>query len=179
MTYIYCVSYHVYLIGVCSVLVLGSVWRVGESLVAALVLTHIRFLAGVRAQMSLQVLQTRVRFITAFELMHMNINVYIQLFSREFKQKPSNRGVTHSALVRFLAGVSAHVDHQHVLRLEGPLLSRAVLPVTHELLLLPVDVLVIDVLCKRKRNHAKWKGMLDGTPGASVIYILIKYLVIF
>lgn len=43
----------------------------------------------------------------------------------------------------------AHVDHQHVLRLEGLLLSRAFLPPTHELLLLPVDVVVVDVLEKK------------------------------
>lgn len=45
-----------------------------------------------------------------------------------------------------LARVPAHVHHQHVLRLEGLLLPRAGLPAAHELLLLPVDVFVVDVL---------------------------------
>lgn len=52
----------------------------------------------------------------------------------------------HRAFVRLLTRVPAHVDHQHVLGLEGLLLSRAGLPAAHELLLLPVDVLVVDVL---------------------------------
>lgn len=54
--------------------------------------------------------------------------------------------VTHSALVRFLPGVSAHMNHQHVLRFKGLLFARALLPAAHKLLLLPVDVFVIDVL---------------------------------
>lgn len=43
----------------------------------------------------------------------------------------------------------AHVDHQHVLRLEGLLLSRAILPPAHKLLLLPMDVVIVDVLRKK------------------------------
>lgn len=50
-----------------------------------------------------------------------------------------------------LAGVAPHVDHQHVLRLEGLLLSRALVPAAHELLLLAVDVLVVNVLWRRRR----------------------------
>lgn len=53
---------------------------------------------------------------------------------------------THRALVGLLACVSAHVHHKHVLCLEGLLLTRAGLPAAHKLLLLPVDVLVVDVL---------------------------------
>lgn len=45
-----------------------------------------------------------------------------------------------------LTRVSAHVNNQHVLGLEGLLLSRAGLPAAHELLLLPVDVLIVDML---------------------------------
>lgn len=52
----------------------------------------------------------------------------------------------HRALVRLLTRVPAHVDDQHVLGLEGLLLSRAGLPAAHELLLLPVDVLVVNML---------------------------------
>ena len=60
---------------------------------------------------------------------------------------PTGRpAATHRALVGLLARVSAHVHHQHVLRLEGLLLPCAGLPATHELLLLPVDVLVVDML---------------------------------
>lgn len=39
-----------------------------------------------------------------------------------------------------------HVDHQHVLGLEGLLFSRAILPSTHKLFLLPMDVVIVDVL---------------------------------
>lgn len=53
---------------------------------------------------------------------------------------------THRALVRFLPRVSAHVNHQHVLRFEGLLFARTLVPAAHELLLLPVDVVIIDVL---------------------------------
>lgn len=48
-----------------------------------------------------------------------------------------------------LSCVSSHVNHQHVLGFERSLLSRALLPVTHKLLFLSVDVLVVDVLNKR------------------------------
>lgn len=54
--------------------------------------------------------------------------------------------------MRLLTRVPAHVDNQHVLGLEGLLLSRAGLPAAHELLLLPVDVLIVDVLQGRVRQ---------------------------
>lgn len=50
--------------------------------------------------------------------------------------------------MRLLPGVASHVDHQHVLCLEGLLLARTLLPATHKLLLLAVDVVVVDVLCR-------------------------------
>lgn len=53
---------------------------------------------------------------------------------------------THRALVRFLPRVAAHVNHQHVLSFEGLLLPRTLVPAAHELLLLSMDVVVIDVL---------------------------------
>lgn len=53
---------------------------------------------------------------------------------------------THRALVRFLPRVPAHVNHQHVLSFEGLLFPRTLVPAAHELLLLPVDVVIIDVL---------------------------------
>lgn len=53
---------------------------------------------------------------------------------------------THSALVRFLASVSSHMHHQHVLSLKWSLLTRAVLPVANKFFLLPMDMLIIDVL---------------------------------
>ena len=46
----------------------------------------------------------------------------------------------------FLAGVPAHVHDEHVLRLEGFLLARAVSPLAHEMLLVGVDMVVGDVL---------------------------------
>ena len=49
----------------------------------------------------------------------------------------------------------AHVDHQHVLCLEGLLLSRAFFPPTHKLLLLSVDVVIVDVLEKKRRQELK------------------------
>lgn len=48
--------------------------------------------------------------------------------------------------MRLLPRVTPHVDHQHVLSLEGLLLPRTLLPAAHELLLLTVDVVVVDVL---------------------------------
>lgn len=59
----------------------------------------------------------------------------------------------HRALVRLLTGVPAHVDNQHVLGLEGLLLSGAGLPAAHELLLLPVDVLIVYMLGNRKTRQ--------------------------
>lgn len=55
----------------------------------------------------------------------------------------------YCAFMRLLPCVAPHVDHQHVLRLEGLLLPRALLPATHELLLLAVDVVVVDVLWRQ------------------------------
>lgn len=46
-------------------------------------------------------------------------------------------------------GMPAHVDHQHILCLEGLLLSGAILPSAHELLLFAMDVVIVDVLEKK------------------------------
>lgn len=56
----------------------------------------------------------------------------------------------------FLPRVAAHVNHQHVLSFEGLLLPRTLLPAAHELLLLPVDVVVIDVLRETRRSTNDW-----------------------
>lgn len=50
------------------ILVFGSVRGIGEGFVAALVLAYVRFLSGVRAQVSLQVLQAGVGLGAALEL---------------------------------------------------------------------------------------------------------------
>ena len=47
--------------------------------------------------------------------------------------------------MRFVAGVPAHVNHQHVLRFEGLLLATAVKPPTDEGLFVRRHVLLIDV----------------------------------
>ncbi len=57
---------------------------------------------------------------------------------------------TYRALVRLFAGVATHVDNEHILRLEGLLLSRTVPPLAHEMLLVRVDMVVGDVLKQRK-----------------------------
>lgn len=54
--------------------------------------------------------------------------------------------ITHRALVRLLAGVSSHVNHEHVLRFEWFFLPRAVLPSANEALFVGVNVVVVDVL---------------------------------
>lgn len=69
-------------------------------------------------------------------------------------------GVTHSALVWLLPSVPAHVNHQHVLSLEGLLLPRALAPAAHKLLLLSVDVVVIDVLQTQTHTHTYGEGSL-------------------
>lgn len=61
--------------------------------------------------------------------------------------------------MRLFAGVPAHVDHQHVLRLEGLLLARAGAPPAHETLLVGVDVVVVDVL--QSGNHISKSCFLD------------------
>lgn len=58
----------------------------------------------------------------------------------------------YCAFMWFFPGVPSHVDHQHVLCLKGFLFSRAFLPPTHKLLLLPVDVVIINVLGKKMRE---------------------------
>lgn len=57
-----------HLVGMRPVLMFGSVRGVGEGFVAALVLAYVRLLSSVRAQMSLQVLQTRVGLGAALKL---------------------------------------------------------------------------------------------------------------
>lgn len=108
-----------------SVLVFGPVGSIGEGFVTAFVFTHIRFLSSMRAQVSLQVFQTRVGLITAFKLQHKTQNSlqtqnaatatldqqYFSNYNNSFDELWS----THSALVRLLSRVSAHMNHQHVL----------------------------------------------------------------
>lgn len=53
--------------------------------------------------------------------------------------------------------MSAHVDHQHVLCLEGLLLSRAFLPSAHKFLLFSVDVVIVDVLGGQKANFVHFE----------------------
>lgn len=61
----------------------------------------------------------------------------------------------HRALVWLLTRVPAHVDNQHVLGLEGLLLPGAGLPAAHKLLLLPMDVLIVDMLEGRKTRQGR------------------------
>lgn len=61
----------------------------------------------------------------------------------------------HRALVRLLTRVPAHVNNQHVLGLEGLLLSGAGLPAAHELLLFSVDVLIVDMLEDGKTRQGR------------------------
>lgn len=65
----------------------------------------------------------------------------------------------HRALVWFLSGVPSHMHHQHVLSLERLLFPCAVLPAADKLLLLPVDVIIVDVLVgeKGELGHS-WKS---------------------
>lgn len=109
-----------FLVGVRAVLVLGSIRGVGEGLGAPRELTHVRLLPCVRPQVGLEVLQAGVSLVATLE----------------------------RALVWLLPRVSSHVHDQHILSLEGLLLTRAVLPTTHERLLVGVDVVVVQMLDK-------------------------------
>lgn len=57
-----------HLVGMGPVLVLRAVGRIGEGLVAALVLAHVRLLSGMRPQVSLQVLQPGIGFKATLKL---------------------------------------------------------------------------------------------------------------
>ena len=72
-------------------------------------------------------------------------SVNLQVTTSSLQCFPGIRG-SYCAFMRLLPCVTPHVDHQHVLRLEGLLLPRTLLPATHKLLLLTVDVVVVDVL---------------------------------
>jgi hypothetical protein len=52
----------------------------------------------------------------------------------------------YRAFMRFFTGMPSHMNHQHILSLEGLLLSRAFLPSTNEDLLVGMNVIGIDVL---------------------------------
>lgn len=61
--------------------------------------------------------------------------------------------------MRFLAGVSSHVHHQHVLSFERLFVPRARLPSAHKRLLIAVDVIGVDVvdelaLCEKFESAA-------------------------
>lgn len=78
--------------------------------------------------------------------------------------------------MRLLPGVAPHVDHQHVLRLEGLLLARALVPAAHKLLLLAVDVVVVDVLWRRRRVMWSTSSLQAKTADSlcfSVVFCLI------
>ena len=68
---------------------------------------------------------------------------------------------THSAFVRLLPRVPAHVDHQHVLGFEGFLLSRTIEPPAHKLLLLSMDVVIIYMLGLGKKKIEKSNGNIQ------------------
>lgn len=67
-----------------------------------------------------------------------------------------------------LARVSAHVHHQHVLGLEGPQLPGATSPMAHEFLPLPVDMLTVDVL-RRKRERLSEVPDPEPTPSSPTL----------
>lgn len=75
----------------CAVLVLGSVRGVGEGFVATLMLADIGFLPGVRAQMSLQVLQAGVGLGAALELQahthHMGLKIHRLSWNKQLSPK--------------------------------------------------------------------------------------------
>jgi len=57
-----------------------------------------------------------------------------------------NRGRTHRASVRFLAGMPTHMNDQHVLSFEWLLRSTAAVPQTHKLTPARRHVLLVEVL---------------------------------
>lgn len=59
---------------------------------------------------------------------------------------------SYRAFVWLLSSVSPHMDHQHVLSLEGLLFPRALIPATHKFLLLPMDVVIVDMLQREQGN---------------------------
>lgn len=71
-----------------SALVLGSVARVAECLLAARVLAEVRLLARVAPQVDLQVLQTRKRFVTALKLWEEEERPLTKRKRRETKHVP-------------------------------------------------------------------------------------------
>ena len=56
--------------------------------------------------------------------------------------------LTYSAFMGLLPSVTAHVYNQHILSLEGFLLSGAAIPVTSEVLAIFFDVITVDMLDK-------------------------------
>ena len=76
-----------YLVGVGSVLVLGSVRRVAEGLGAAGEFAHVGLLPGVTPQMCLQVLQTTVRFPTSLKLKQI---IIIRFLTSQYELKKTN-----------------------------------------------------------------------------------------
>lgn len=81
-------------------------------------------------------------------------------------QQDADGRAPYGAFMRLLPRVAPHVDHQHVLRLEGLLLAGTFLPAAHELLLLAMDVVVVDVLCREEQaliNREAKKATFSGT----------------
>lgn len=60
--------------------------------------------------------------------------------------------VSYRALVWFFSGVPSHVDYQHILSFEWLLFPCTLLPATDKLLLLPMNVIIIDVLKNGKEE---------------------------
>ena len=65
-----------------SVLMLSPVRSIGEGFVAAFMFTHVWFLASVRAQVGLQILQARIGLITALKLKSKSIHNNLQQEAR-------------------------------------------------------------------------------------------------
>lgn len=60
-----------------SILMLRSIWSVAESFAASWKLASVRFLASVRPQMSLEVLQPRVGLVASLKLQNRNFLVFL------------------------------------------------------------------------------------------------------
>lgn len=115
--------------------------------------------------MSLQVFQAGIGLSAALELQRRTEQNEEGARADEAQGAAAAFCFIYRALVGFFSSVPSHVDHQHVLGLEGLLLSGTILPSAHKLLLLSVDVVVVDVLERQEATQSLTRALTNTGSG--------------
>lgn len=114
-------EWQIYLTAVSAVLMLSPIWSIAERFGTTWIFTSVGFFTCVRSEMGLEVFQSWVRLYASFELKFSTVSV----FSLQEKD-------IYRAFVGFFAGMTTHMNHEHILGFEWLFGSWALIPSTHK-----------------------------------------------